>query len=215
MSSKDYWINLFQQLGALWLHDNNPQRPHALLTSGNHSGGFFNAGKVVFDHPQIAQFACQDLAVQFLIKNSEGLPTVIAGSAMGAITIARDFAAFLNVRMVFTEPEGEGAAKQMVLNKRFALQSTEVVLPVEDVMTTGGTTLKTIQTLENTGAKVLPVVCVLVNRSGQEKLGNRQIVSLINRPMPIWQPQDCPLCQKGSKAIRPKGNWDKLTADYS
>ena len=38
--------------------------------------------------------------------------------------------------------------------------------------------------------------------------------AVIDKAMPMWVPEECPLCQAGSEAIRPKGNWDRLTADY-
>ena len=46
------WRRRFEELEAFWVHDDNPKRPHALLTSGNHSNGFFNASKVIA-HPRI------------------------------------------------------------------------------------------------------------------------------------------------------------------
>jgi len=46
MSHKSRILKL-TKLGALWIHDGNPQRPHALLTSGNHSNGFFNASFIM------------------------------------------------------------------------------------------------------------------------------------------------------------------------
>lgn len=42
-SVSDLWIDRFKERDALWLHDGNVRRPHALLTSGKHSDGFFNS----------------------------------------------------------------------------------------------------------------------------------------------------------------------------
>ena len=92
------------------------------------------------------------------------------------------------------------------------LKSNRVV--AEDVMTTGGTTRKTVETLTKTGADVLGFILVLVNRSGQESLDGRRIIALIDHPMPFWEAEECPLCAQGSEAIRPKGreSWQELTA---
>ncbi len=96
--------------------------------------------------------------------------------------------------------------------KRFSLEAESTALVVEDVMTTGITTKKTINELENRiKIEVLPVIGVLVNRSGSKMLGKRCIISLIEHPMPIWEESDCHLCKGGSKAIRPKEHWDELT----
>jgi len=208
-----FWFDAFSQLGALWVHDGNPKRPHALLTSGKHSNGFFNASKVV-EYPQALKEACFHI---FTAENMKlfARPMIVIGSALGAITIAHVIAELFGARCGFTEPDivvidGE---KQMVL-KRFSVNSHDRVLVVEDVITTGDTTRKTIDAIEKQGAEVLPVVCVLVNRSGMSHLDGRRILALIDHPMPMWKPDECPLCKAGSEAVRPKGNWDKLNGEY-
>ena len=47
-------------------------------------------------------------------------------------------------------------------------------------------------------------------------MNGRTIIALIDQPMNNWEPNECPLCQGGSEAIRPKGkeNWDRLNAIY-
>ncbi len=103
------WIQKFTELGAYWLHDGNPNRPHALLASGNHSDGYFDASLVIAD------------------------PALLNQSGTD-------------------------------LRKRLEMWFL--------------------------------------------------VISLIEQPMPIWAPEDCPLCQQGSEAIRPKGNSKRLTAEY-
>lgn len=206
------WIEEFKRLGAYWRHDGNPKRPHALLTSGNHSNGFFNATKVT-EQPRILDMACSDL-LENLHFSKHMIPHKVIGSAMGAITIAHEFGRQLGIRAGFTEPvEDPYYGKQMKL-KRFNLARSERVLVVEDVLTTGATTEKTITEIKSHDACIYPMICVLVNRSGKRSLGVKRVVSLINRHMPIWAPEECPLCKDGSEAVRPKDNWDRLTAEY-
>ena len=205
----DSWMERFCDSGALCIHDGNPRRPHALLTSGKHSNGFFNASKII-ENPRLLEQACTALINRHWKIE---IPDRIIGSAFGAITIAHEFGRNAGTKCGFTEPVIEEGEKNMPL-KRFNVKKGDKVLVVEDVMTTGGTTNKTIATLEDLGAKVSPVIFVLVNRSGMTHLGNREILALIDNEMPSWNPRECPLCKKGSEAIRPKGNWKKLTADY-
>ena len=213
MRTTEEWINVFSEMVALWIHDGNPERPHALLTSGKHSNGFFNASKVIVN-PSILKEACLDI-----VKGNRGdVPEhsrgdMVIGSALGAITIAHVMAELLNATCGFTEPVVANGEKTMQL-KRFSIESAERILPVEDVISTGDTTLKTIAELKQKGAIIHPVVIVLVNRSGKEYLDQYKIISLIDHPMPMWKAEDCPLCQQGSEEIRPKCNWDKLTGDY-
>ena len=69
--------------------------------------------------------------------------------------------------------------------------------------------------LESKSIVVADKILVLVNRSGMTELDGRKIIALIDHKMPIWTPDECPLCQQGSEAVRPKAHWDQLTADYS
>lgn len=224
---QDHWILQFQKAGALWFHDGNTKRPHALLTSGNHSDGFFNAGKIIFDDPLLAQKLCIPLRVAInraLDLSGPWFPLHrVVGSAFGAVTLAANLAAeynrandadYFKTAFAFTEQVSAGEDKQMVLNSRFVITPDEKILVVEDVVTTGGTTLKTIAALEEKGAKVLPVIGAILNRSGNHNLGKRKIAALINLPMNIWTKEECPLCQSGSEAVRPKTHWAQLTADY-
>ncbi len=210
MRSEQQWKEKFAELGALWIHDSNPKRPHALLTSGNHSDGFFNAGMVI-KHPRLLAEACVDMVERSLIK--EFSPQMIIGSALGAITIAHEVGRHLGVWVGFTEPVVENGEKGMVL-KRFNIDPGTRVLVVEDVMTTGGTTEKTIAAVKEQGGVVLPHVLVLVNRSGKPRLGETHISALINQPILVWSPEECPLCKEGSEIVRPKGNWYPLTRQY-
>ena len=41
------WEEAFNQAGAFWIHDHNPRRPYARLSSGLISNGFFNGDRVV------------------------------------------------------------------------------------------------------------------------------------------------------------------------
>jgi len=196
--------------GALWIHDGNG--PHALLTSGNHSDGFFNASQVI-KHPTLVLDVClhwKDLMA------SHDFHWVI-GSAMGVVTLAHQMALILggsiggDVYTGFTEPmRDDDGEKQMVL-KRFTLEPGQQVLVVEDVLTTGDTTRKTIQAIKVQGAKVT-MVAVILNRSGHRHINGLPIVSLLDKQLQIWPPHMCPLCADGSEAVRPKENWDLLTA---
>lgn len=211
METQLHWINqMFIDSGALWIHDDNPRRPHALLTSGKHSNGFFNAS-VIINNPLLMEIICRQLVSKMLLPC--GFQGMVFGSAMGAVTIAYEIARQLCCKSGFTEPAVYKGVKKMIC-KRFDLRKGERVVVVEDVMTTGGTTQLTVAELRKKGAKIHNKIGVLVNRSGSNKLGRFEVVGLIEKEMPIWEANECPLCEAGSEALRPKGNWDLLTAKY-
>jgi len=216
------WIKAYQKKGALWIHDGNPKRPHALLASGNHSSGFFNS-EIVMEHPHSLNQAASDL-VELLVDNRHHPRDIdrVVGPAMGAITLAHDVARQINLRSgrqclrAYTEKDGEGESKRMVF-KRTAIQLGEFVLLVEDVLTTGGSVDLTAAAVINAGGRVAPFVAVIVNRSGLKEMGGKKILSLIDHSMPMWTPsEECPLCKNGSEAVRPKNtvSWERLNATY-
>jgi len=208
---QDLWRERFIEAGAYWHHNGDPEREHALLTSGKHSDGFFNASKVI-DKPWLLNSAMQDLAS--LLQEVAILPKTenlwVVGSALGAIDISFALGLFWNCHRGFTEQAEVSGAKAMSL-KRFDIPKGCRVQVVEDVMTTGGTTIQTIVALEHAGLEVLPNVGVLLNRSGSNELGTyHKVVALVNQPMSNWEADECPLCKAGSKALRPKQNWATL-----
>ena len=208
--SQQKWIKKLEELGALWIHDKNPKRPYALLTSGKHSNGFFNMTKVM-EHPKLLEEVCKEIVHQNPLDEK---PDIVVGSALGAITIAHVFAKQLGAKFAFTEKD---EVQNIMALKRFNIEPGDKVLIVEDVMSTGGTTLKTIKTLEGIGAEILPEIFLIVNRLGEKELDGKKIKALIDYPMPTWKPGKCPFTEDGQEpvpAVRPKQNWEDLTKKY-
>jgi orotate phosphoribosyltransferase len=217
--SEEDWRSLFTDMGAFWLHDDNPERPHALLTSGVHSNGFFNWG-VVAEQPIIARQAVNDLAAR--MEMTPGLGSLVAtvsrvvGPAYGAITLANDLALLFSITRSgtdrcfsgFTVKQPDGS-----MELRQTLRAGERVLVCEDTVTTGKSVNETIRAVEAAGGQVLPFIAAICNRSGLGMADNHAVISLLTVSMKTWQPHECELCKQGSEAIRPKqeGNWARLT----
>jgi orotate phosphoribosyltransferase len=109
----------------------------------------------------------------------------------------------------FTEKDGDGMKLA-----RFEIEPGQKVLIVEDVISTGGSTLKTIEGIKKAGVPQsdiwVHIVC-LVNRSGRSELDGHEICALLTLDIHNWKAEECPLCKVGSKALRPKANWAELT----
>ena len=199
------WKKTFEDYGAIWIHNGSPDQPHALLTSGLHSDGFVNC-TFVTQHPKILQAAVSEgLKDQLSDVKAEW----VIGSAFGAITLAHAIGYHLGARSGFTEKDGE-----LMKLSRFEIPLEDRVLVVEDTITTGGSTKKTIEGIKAAGvddSRILPYIVSLVNRSGKDDLDGRKIRALLTLNIHAWTPAECPLCKLGSQAIRPKGNWQALT----
>lgn len=217
------WRSEYEKRGALWIHDGNPKRPHALLTSGKHSDGFFNSVLVTED-PWLLNEAAEDLTELLLDEGMRAqlleIDRVVA-PAMGAVTLGFTLASHLGytrgraILFAYTEKVGVGEKKWMVFNKS-DIRPRETVLLVEDVITTGGSTELSAHSVSEAGGRTLPFVAALVNRSGSLQIDGRHVVALVDRELTNWEPEECPLCKDGSEAIRPKEgeNWARLTARH-
>ena len=202
---------IFEKCDALWLHPGDPKAPHAELTSGKCSNGFVDVLRVI-RYTNLCQIFGL-MMVRQLIKhvghNNFRYSWVIGSDHAGA-TISYAVASWLGFQHDFTE---KGPDKTQVW-KRFVIQPDEVVLQVEELITTTGT-LKAVRDGINAGnptpVKFAPVVMTLVHRSDQYEFEGSPILYLAHFDIQTWEPKDCPLCAAGSERIRPKQNWAKLT----
>jgi orotate phosphoribosyltransferase len=171
----------------------------------------------------LIESACSRLAELVSADASLGSIDYVIGPALGAVVMSFCMALRIQAVLVpghcrasFTEKLESPDGPKMVL-RRSSLRPGDRVLVVEDVLTTGGSVDRTIDAVVQAGGDAAPVVAVLVNRSSLDTArGDRKIVSLIDEPMPLWLPEECPLCGQGSEALRPKDtdHWARLNAAY-
>lgn len=222
------WIKKFKQHGSYWVHDGNPKRPHAKLTSGKCSSGFFNFSKII-EYPDTVYEVCHDLFNKLAKVNGGSSCDYVCGPAVGGIPLAYQLASMIGVKCVFTEKKEDKVTitynedglqysrvtRSYMSLKRFSIPEGKRILMIEDVVTTSGSVANAIKELIGWNLQVVPNVLCVVNRSENiDEVEGRRILSLVRQPMPIWEPEECPLCQAGSEALRPKDNWDKLNGEY-
>lgn len=220
LRTQEEWKQEYKDKDALWIHDGNPKKPHALLTSGQHSNGFFNSRLVIPDEELMHEAACDllaKLAKEYDLDAIEG----VVGPQTGATKLASLMSHFLKVfnqrDNFFASPSKSqsGGVKSMDFTpKEEKLLKGNRLLLCEDVMSTGGSIKLTVDAITPLGGRILPFVLVLVNRSGLQEVNGRKIISLIDHHMPMWTPEECLLCKGGSEAIRPKEkeNWALLNS---
>ena len=134
----------FEQTGAYL-------RGHFRLTSGLHSPEFLQCAKVL-QHPAIAGEFGSQLAA--LLKSLAGRVDVVVAPAMGGLIIGHEVARALGVRFVFTERD---AGAKMTLRRGFAFEPGERAVMIEDVITTGGSSVEVIELVKSLGAEVVAV----------------------------------------------------------
>lgn len=174
---------------------------------------------MVAQHPRVARAAALELANKVIDQTESdylGVMNRVIAPGYGACTLADRLTESIldltdaHILSGFTEklPEGEMSVA------RFDIVGQHILMG-DDTISTGGSVEKSILEAESKGAKVLPVIFCICNRSGMTHIGDRLIIPLIEVPMQNWKPEECPLCMAGSEAIRPKKeNWVRLTATY-
>jgi orotate phosphoribosyltransferase len=168
-------------------------RGHFRLTSGLHSDIYLQSA-LVLQHPEDAGALGAALAAAF---RNDGVQTVLA-PAIGGILVAHEVARALGGRALFTERE----SGVMRLRRGFTLGPGERCLVVEDVITTGGSTREVVQCVEEHDGVVVGVGS-LIDRSGGTATFPVKRVALATVTAATYPPESCPLCQRGSVAIKP------------
>jgi orotate phosphoribosyltransferase len=178
---------------------------HFLLSSGNHSGEYFQCARLL-QFPQkaneVLRVPCAALEAQ---KKAGKLDYDIAvGPAIGGIIVAYEAARLLNIPAVFTERGEDGA---MCLRRGFEIVPGTRVLITEDVITTGKSTLETARVLEEMGAVVTASLCVVDRRPPQTgEPFAWQIFSALRKQPVLFAPESCPLCKTGGLPLVKPGS---------
>lgn len=173
---------------------------HFHLTSGKHSPVFIQCSQVL-QHPADAALIGRALAARFA-----GLePTVVVGPAMGGVILAHEVARAVGARSAFTEKQNGS----QVFRRGFRLSPEDRVLLVEDVLTTGGSVLRTAGAVRAAGATIVGVGLIIDRTAGKasETLGlgpDVPVHALAFLEAPAYLPEQCPLCRDGVPLVRPK-----------
>jgi orotate phosphoribosyltransferase len=93
-----------------------------------------------------------------LIEREYGIPEVIAGVATGGIAQAALVADRLELPMVYIRSSAKSHGLENLIEG--VLKPNQKVVVVEDLVSTGGSSLKAVEALRNSGAEVLGMVAV-------------------------------------------------------
>jgi orotate phosphoribosyltransferase len=197
MLKREELLKMFESAGAI-------RHGHFELSSGLHSGSYVQCAQVL-QYPRFAEKLGQALAAMF----SDATIEVVVSPAVGGLIVGQEVARALpehkaalpggGVPAMFVERDASGT---MCFRRGFGLRADQHVLVVEDVWTTGGSTLEAIQVVEEAGGRVV-AAGALIDRSGGKIEFPVEAQALLDFPIASYNPDDCPLCRDGSAAVKP------------
>lgn len=216
--SEDEIINWFDLLDAAWVHSGDPKDPHAELTSGWCSNGFFDCLRVL-KYVNLSEILAYQLYLRIYnqVGYRPGKVQWTIGSPMAAITFAHDVARVAEIPInQFVEKDPADPKGKRMLWKRMAIPEGDNVLQIEELITTSHTTNEVERAIKEGNpypVTFVPYIGAIVHRPPKmvKKYGDREVIALIEKEIYAVPPEECPLCKKGSKRLRPKTNWKELT----
>ena len=168
---------------------------HFILSSGLHSPKYVQCAQLL-SKPKKASQICNSLAEK--IKSSFEEFDLILSPAMGGIIIGYDIGRILNKETIFSE-RVDGAFK---LRRDFLIKKNNKVLIIEDVITTGKSSLECSKLVSSAGAKIVGYACI-IDRSKGESAIKEKIVSQIELDIPTYTKANLPKNLSLIEAVNP------------
>ena len=169
---------------------------HFVLSSGLHSPIYVQCAKLL-SNPSKANKICLSLSKK--IKKKIKKIDIILSPAMGGIIIGYEIGKLLKKETIFCER----VLGKFVLRRGFGIKKNSKVLIVEDVITTGKSSLECVKLIKKAGAKLVGFACI-IDRSNNKNLKiKKKIVSQIKLNIPTYKKQNLPLDLKNVPITKP------------
>ena len=170
---------------------------HFVLSSGLHSPKYVQCAKLL-SYPHLSKNFCNSLSKK-IKKNFKKFDLILA-PAMGGIVIGFEIGRILKKETIFCE-RVEGKFK---LRRGFDIKKNSKVLIIEDVITTGKSSLECFKLIKKKQAKVVGYAC-LINRSNKKtlKIKKGKIISQIKLDVPTYSKKNLPNILKKIPITKP------------
>ena len=168
---------------------------HFILSSGLHSPQYVQCAQLM-SKPSAAFKICSSLSEK--IKKEFKEFDLILSPAMGGIIVGYEIGRILNKETIFSE-RVNGKFK---LRRDFTINKNQKVLIIEDVITTGKSSLECSKIVENNNATIAGYAC-LIDRSNGKSAIKEKIVSQVKIDIPTYTEKNLPKNLLTLKAVKP------------
>ena len=158
---------------------------HFILSSGLHSPKYIQCAKLM-SFPYLAEKICKSLANK-IRKNFKKIDLILA-PAIGGIIIGYEIGRILKKETIFCER----VSGKFNLRRGFKIKKGSRVLIVEDVITTGKSSMECVKLIKKNKAKLLGFASI-INRSNKKNLKiKRKIISQLKIEVPSYKRTNLP-----------------------
>ena len=158
---------------------------HFVLSSGLHSSKYIQCAKLL-SFPHLADKICKSLARK--IKKKFKKIDLILSPAMGGIIIGYEIGKLLKKETIFCERVNG----KFILRRGFTIKKKSKVLIIEDVITTGKSSMECEKLIKRSKASVVGFATI-IDRSSKESLKiKKKIVSHLKIDVPTFKSNKLP-----------------------
>lgn len=174
---------------------------HFILSSGLHSDTYLQCARVLMD-PKRSERLCSALAKKVNEKLGENSIDIIVAPAMGGVVVGYEMGRQLGVKTIFCE-RVDG---KFEIRRGFSIDPGARVLVVEDVVTTGKSSLETMDCIKEYGGKVVAEASLIDRSNGKADLGV-PLISLLSLEVQTFTEDNLPPTLKNTPAVKPGSRW--------
>ena len=166
---------------------------HFILSSGLRSEKYLQCAQLMM-YPDLAEKVCKSLAEK--IKKSNIEFDLVVSPAIGGVLVGYQVSKFLNVPNIFVERVNN----VFNLRRGFECKDKKIMI-IEDVVTTGKSSLECSKCLQGLGATISGYACIIDRSGGNSQID--EIISQINFNIPVFSEDKLPEHLKQIKAVKP------------
>ena len=168
---------------------------HFILSSGLHSPKYIQCAQLM-SKPNQAIKICESLASK--IQNEFSDFNLILSPAMGGIIIGYELGKILGKQTIFSE-RVNGEFK---LRRDFKIKEGDKVLIVEDVITTGKSSMECSKLVTSINASIIGYACLIDRSNGKSEIKGK-IVSQVELNIPTYNKDNLPKELLSIEAVKP------------
>ncbi len=158
---------------------------HFILSSGLHSSKYIQCAKLL-SFPKHAEKICKSLASK-IKRNFKNIDMILA-PAVGGIVIGYEMGRLLKKESIFCER----VKGKFRLRRGFNIRPRSKILIVEDVITTGKSSLECVNLIKKSKATLVGFAC-LIDRSNKKQLKiKKKIISQVKLEIPTYNKNNIP-----------------------